>query len=143
MTKALEAYVSDLELQRKLAAKLEQQTLVYLSKSAELRPGIVLAEVQSEHWLTRSWRPVLMLIFMSFLLLVGLVLPLADLVTGYRLPFEPRWQLLPAGFWDFLTVGMGGYIGGRSLEKVTGLVMAAPPKAIENAGKPRKNHSRS
>ena len=122
VTKALEAYVSDLELRRKLAAELEQQTLAYLSKSAELGAGIVLAEVQSEHWLTRSWRPLLMLVLIGFLLLVGLILPLADLLSGSRVPFEPRWQLLPAGFWDFLTIGMGGYIGGRSLEKVAGMV---------------------
>lgn len=122
VTKALEAYVSDLELRRKLAAELEQQTLAYLSKSAELGAGIVLAEVQSEHWLTRSWRPLLMLVLIGFLLLVGLILPLADLVAGRSVPFEPRWQLLPAGFWDFLTIGMGGYIGGRSLEKVARMV---------------------
>ena len=124
VTKALEAYVSDLELRRKLAAELEQQTLAYLSKSAELGAGVVLAEVQSEHWLTRSWRPLLMLVLIGFLLLVGLILPLADLLSGSRVPFEPRWQLLPAGFWDFLTIGMGGYIGGRSLEKVAGMVTA-------------------
>ena len=88
---------------------------------------MVLAEVQSEHWLTRSWRPVLMLILMGFLLLVGLILPLADLVIGHTVPFQPRWQLLPAGFWDFLAIGMGGYIGGRSLEKVAGMVTSAIP----------------
>ena len=127
VTKALDAYVSDLELRRKLAAELEQQTLVYLSKSAELGTGVVMAEVQSEHWLTRSWRPVLMVILMGFLLLAGLILPLADLAAGHTVPFQPRWQLLPVGFWDFLAVGMGGYIGGRSLEKVAGMVTAAIP----------------
>lgn len=129
VTRVLDAYVTDLELRRKLAAELEQQSLAFLTKSAELGAGIVLAEVQSEHWLTRSWRPVLMVLLMAFLLLAGLILPLADLVAGRTLPFEPRWQLLPSGFWDFLSIGMGGYIGGRSLEKVAGMVMpqsAAP-----------------
>ena len=41
--------------------------------------------------------------------------------------------MLPQGFWDFLAIGMGGYIGGRSLEKVAGAVTAvverkAPPR---------------
>ena len=35
-----------------------------------------------------------------------------------------RWQALPEGFWQFLTVGAGGYIGGRSLEKVADAVKA-------------------
>lgn len=123
VTRILEAHVKDVELRRKLAADLEHQTLAYLSKSAELGAGVVLAEVQSEHWLTRSWRPLLMVVLMGFLILAGLVLPLADLLAGRALPFEPRWQMLPAGFWDFLSIGMGGYIGGRSLEKAAGMFM--------------------
>lgn len=124
LTKVLDAYVSDLELRRKLAAELEQQTISYFSHEAELGTGVVMAEVQSEHWLSRSWRPLLMLVLMGFLLLVGFILPLADLFAGRTIPFLPRWQSLPEGFWQFLTVGMGGYIGGRSLEKVAGVVSA-------------------
>lgn len=122
LNKVLDAYVSDLELRRKLAAELEQQFMAHLNKATELGAGVVMAEVQSEHWLTRSWRPMLMLILMAFLVIVGLLLPLADLAAGKPVPFAPRWNLLPTGFWDFLAVGMGGYIGGRSLEKVAGMV---------------------
>ncbi|MFO1122510.1 MAG: 3TM-type holin [Hyphomicrobiales bacterium] len=125
IAKVLDAYVSDLELRRKLAAELEQQVLSQLSKSAELGAGVVMAEVRSEHWLTRSWRPVLMLMLMGFLMIVGLLLPLADLVAGTPLRFEPRWNLLPPGFWDFLSLGVGGYVGGRSLEKVATAIFAA------------------
>ena len=129
LNKVLDAYISDTELRRKLAAELETQFMTHLSKSNELGAGIVLAETQSEHWLTRSWRPILMLILVGFLVVVGLLLPLADMIAGREIPFEPRWQLLPAGFWDFLSVGMGGYIGGRSLEKVAGLVFPERPAA--------------
>ena len=122
LTKVLDAHVADVELRRKLAAELETQFMAHLGKSAELGAGIVLTEIKSEHWLTRSWRPILMLLLMGFLVIVGILLPLLDLWAGHPVPFEPRWQLLPAGFWDFLSVGMGGYIGGRSLEKVMGLV---------------------
>lgn len=129
--KVLEAYVGDLELRRKLAAELEQQALSYVSRTAELGAGVVMAEVQSEHWLSRNWRPMLMVLLMGFLVVIGLLLPLADLLAGRTIPFAPRWHLLPEGFWQFLTVGMGGYIGGRSLEKVAGAiaVKAAPRKS--------------
>ena len=126
LAKVLDAYVSDVELRRKLAAEIEKQTLGYLTRTAELGADVVMAETTSGNWLSRSWRPLLMLMLMGFLLLVGFVLPVADLIAGHRVPFEPRWQSLPEGFWQFLTVGAGGYIGGRSLEKVTG---AAAPKA--------------
>lgn len=127
VAKILEAYVSDLTLRRKLAAEIEAQTLGYFTRTVELGAEVVLAETNSEHWLSRSWRPLLMLMLMGFLLLVGFVLPLADLVAGHRVAFEPRWQALPEGFWQFLTVGAGGYIGGRSLEKVAGTAKARRP----------------
>lgn len=122
LAKILDAHVSDLELRRKLTAEIERQTLGYFTRTAELGAGVVMAETNSEHWLSRSWRPLLMLILMGFLILVGFVLPVADLIVGHRVAFEPRWQALPEGFWQFLTVGAGGYIGGRSLEKVADAV---------------------
>ncbi len=118
VSKILDAYIKDTELRRKLEADLHTRLLEHLGKSLALQQSIVLAEVNSEHWLTRSWRPILMLSLLAFLGFVGLVLPLADLVAGHTLPFNPRWQVLPEGFWDFLSVGVGGYIGGRSLEKI-------------------------
>ena len=83
-----------------------------------------MAEVNSEHWLTRSWRPILMVLLMGFLVLTGLILPTGDLILGRFIPFNPHWQAIPPAFWEFLTIGMGGYIGGRSLEKIAGQVLA-------------------
>jgi hypothetical protein len=118
INKIIEGYVSDLELRRKLKAELEMSLVSHLGKSLELEQAVVLAEIKSEHWLTRSWRPMLMLVLIAFLIFVGFVLPMADLLAGRTLPFNPRWTALPNGFWDFLSVGVGGYIGGRSVEKV-------------------------
>lgn len=131
LAKILDAYVSDVELKQRLAAEIERQTLGYFTRTAELGAGVVMAETRSDHWLSRSWRPLLMLLMMGFLVLMGAVLPLADLIAGHRIAFEPRWQSLPEGFWQFLTVGAGGYIGGRSLEKV-----AATAKPPHRAGFP-------
>jgi hypothetical protein len=121
LNKIIESYVSDLELRRKLAAELETNMITHLGKSLELQQAIVLAEVKSEYWLTRSWRPLLMVLMMNFLMVAGLFLPLADLLVGQPIPFNPRWNTLPDGFWNFLSVGVGGYIGGRSVEKIANL----------------------
>lgn len=128
VNKALDAFVKDNELKRKLQADLELKLVDHLGKSQDLQQAIVLAEVNSEHWLTRSWRPILMLSLLGFLAFVGLFLPIADLLAGQTLPFNPRWQLLPAPFWDFLSVGVGGYIGGRSLEKIAAQSFLAKPR---------------
>ena len=128
VNKVLEAYIKDTELRRKLQADLEIKLTEHMGKSLELQQAIVLAETRSEHWLSYSWRPILMLTLMGFLLLVGLFLPLADLILGRAVPFNPRWQSLPPQFWEFLSIGVGGYIGGRSLEKIAGQVLAPKPR---------------
>lgn len=135
VAKIIDAHIADVALRRKLAAEMEQQVQAHLTRTAELGQTVVLAEVQSEHWLSRSWRPMLMLLLMGFLLLAGLILPLADAIAGRTIPFTPRWQMLPQGFWDFLAVGMGGYIGGRSLEKVAGAVTAAAERKAAPRGR--------
>ncbi len=123
VSKALDGYIKDVELRRKLQAELETRLTEHVDKAMVLEQQVVLAEVNSEHWLSRSWRPILMLSLLGFLGLVGVILPVLDWAVGYAVPFNPRWQNLPPQFWDFLTVGVGGYIGGRSLEKVAQQVL--------------------
>ena len=118
VNKALDGYIKDVELRRKLEAELEQQLMSHMGRALEHETSVVLAEVNSEHWLTRSWRPILMLTLLGFIVLVGMVLPLIDGLAGGPVPFNPRWQALPPEFWQFLSVGVGGYVGGRSLEKI-------------------------
>ena len=138
LARIIEAHVADVELRRKLAAEMERQVLAQAAREAELGQAVVLAETQSEHWLSRSWRPLLMLLMMGFLLLAGLILPLADVLAGRTIPFSPRWQMLPQGFWDFLAVGMGGYIGGRSLEKVAGAIAGSRIAPANGAAQSRR-----
>jgi Holin of 3TMs, for gene-transfer release len=128
VSKVLDAVVKDQELRRKLQADLELKLTEHLGKTEELEQAIVLAEIKSEHWLTRSWRPILMLTLLSFIVFVGLIIPLLDVVVGAPVPFNPRWQALPPQFWDFLSIGVGGYIGGRTLEKVAGQVLSPRPR---------------
>ena len=118
ITKALDAFVKDQELRRKLEADLQGKLTEHLGKSEELGQAVVLAEIKSEDWLTRNWRPMVMLTLMGFIVFVGLVIPALDFVFGHPVVFNPRWNALPPQFWDFLSIGVGGYIGGRTLEKV-------------------------
>jgi hypothetical protein len=128
LSSIIDAYVADVELRRKLKADLEASLLDHLSKSEELQQTIVTTEIKSDNWLASSWRPILMLVLMGFLVLVGLVIPTLDWMVGHKIPYQPRWNDLPDGFWEFLSVGVGGYIGGRSLEKISGQVFGAVAK---------------
>jgi hypothetical protein len=124
VNKVLDGYIKDVELRRKLQAELEARLTEHADKALALEQQVVLAEVNADHWLSRSWRPILMLSLTGFLGWVGLILPVLDWIVGFPVPFNPRWQSLPPQFWDFLMIGVGGYIGGRSLEKVAGQVLA-------------------
>jgi Holin of 3TMs, for gene-transfer release len=128
ISKVLDAYVKDQELRRKLEADLQGKLTEHLGKSEELGQAVVLAEIKSEDWLTRNWRPLVMLTLMGFIVFVGLVIPFLDFVFGSPVTFNPRWAALPPQFWDFLSIGVGGYIGGRTLEKVAGQVIAPKGK---------------
>ena len=131
LAKLLESHVKDRATRQALEADLKRQLTSHLTEALALQQSVVLAEVTSEHWLTRSWRPLLMCLLMGFLLLTGLVLPLADLILGRVIPFNPHWQAIPPAFWDFLTIGMGGYIGGRSLEKIAGAILGGAKRQAE------------
>jgi hypothetical protein len=83
---------------------LEQET-----KVLEAQASIVKAEAKGDSWLQRNWRPLLMLSF-TLILVNNFII----------LPYVPEAQPLefPAGFWSLLTIGVGGYVGLRSWEKV-------------------------
>jgi len=71
---------------------------------------IITAEAQGNSWLQRSWRPITMLVFLA-------------LVVCDSFAWLPN-KLAPQA-WTLLQIGLGGYVAGRSLEKVAAPVAAA------------------
>ena len=67
------------------------------------RASVVRDEVKGT-WLQRSWRPLVMLVF-AVIILIGTFTSLPILADTSR-------------FWDLLEIGLGGYVGGRSGEKM-------------------------
>lgn len=87
-----------------------QITLAAMNEGAKELEGaikVITAEAQGESWLQRNWRPLLMLWF-------------AGLVGAHWLGFTP--PNLPSdvviNLLDIVQVGVGGYVLGRSAEKV-------------------------
>ncbi len=74
-----------------------------LQEMKELQASLIKAEMGG-NWLQRSWRPLTMLAF------VGVVL-----IATF---FEVKLNKVPEDFWQLLMIGMGGYIGGRTIEKI-------------------------
>jgi Holin of 3TMs, for gene-transfer release len=120
LSSVIDAYVSDVELRRKLKAELEAKVIDHLGEAMAAERDVITAEVSSEHWLTRSWRPLLMLLAMAIIAFYGLGLPAIEALAGHAIVFRPRWSDIPPDMWDLLTIGIGGYVGGRSVEKIAG-----------------------
>ena len=80
----------------------------FLTKVIDAQASVLAAEAQSKSWLTQSWRPIVMLSFAGILI--------------YTFFFGPMFSLptteLPPDLWTLLQVGIGGYVGGRSIEKL-------------------------
>lgn len=87
------------KMQNEMASKL----LEYESKLMDAQASIIRAEAQGASFLQRNWRPITMLTF-----LVLVVCDSFGLLT-FRLSDEA---------WGLLKIGLGGYVIGRSAEKV-------------------------
>ena len=84
-------------------ADLLGKTLDVMNGVLQIQSNVVIAEAQGGSWLQRSWRPIMMLSF--------LVLIILEATGALKMP-------LPEDMWLVIKVGLSGYIGGRSLEKI-------------------------
>ena len=114
----IDKLIPDPTLKAKLKAEIEAKTLAHEDEVIKTQRDILISELSQGSLLTRSWRPVLMYMIILFLLVYGLMLPIVDLFTTQPVVFSPRWREIPDGLWNLLGLGVGGYVGGRSLEKI-------------------------
>ena len=92
------------ELQSAFTVKLTELDSQFAAEQAK----VVIAEAQSESWLTRNWRPILMLTFTYIIAHNYIIAPV------FSAPSLP----IPDQMWELLKLGIGGYIGGRSAEYI-------------------------
>lgn len=86
--------------------------LSHAEKIASLQSQIVLGEIQGRSWLQRNWRPLLML---TVVLILFNNFVLAPYFQAFGAPGV--YLDLPTELYGLMTVGVGGYIGGRTYEK--------------------------
>lgn len=78
----------------------------------KMQTDIIIAEAKG-NWLQRSWRPILMLSFGFIVIYTKFISQLtSQLITPV---LEPE-------FWSLLKLGIGGYVIGRSGEKIAAIV---------------------
>ena len=97
----------------KLKAKNDLTQIVTdaINQSTSYQRDVLVAELQG-NWLQRSWRPILMLAFGFIVVYSKFIAP------AFHLPNA----VLEDNFWNLMQLGIGGYVVGRSVEKVADTV---------------------
>lgn len=83
--------------------QMAQKVLGYETQLMQAQAKVITAEAQGASWLQRSWRPITMLTFLALVCFDAFGL------LEFRLS-EQAWSLLQ--------IGLGGYVVGRSAEKI-------------------------
>ena len=81
------------------------------------RSDVIQAEAKSDSWMASNWRPILMLTFTAIVAMNWLILPVVSWFGPHLVPL-----VLPPDMWALLKIGVGGYIVGRSGEKITNIM---------------------
>ena len=89
-------------------AKLTEIVTSKLTELASYQKEVLVTELQGSK-LQRNWRPIVMLAFAFIVVYAKFIAPAFDLPNAE----------LETHFWKLLELGIGGYVIGRSLEKVT------------------------
>lgn len=88
----------------KIKSELAYTIMQHLDKITEAQRDVLLSESKG-NWLQRSWRPIVMLAYSS-IVIIGIFIEIPILANE-------------SPFWDILQLGLGGYVIGRSAEKIT------------------------
>lgn len=110
--------IPDKSLRDQLKHDIQSQLLNNETALAKAASTIIVAEAQGESWMQRNWRPSLMFLIMGLLVFNGVMVPLVEVFFAVDLPILEAWKAIPSQMWTLLQIGLGGYIVGRSGEKI-------------------------
>lgn len=98
---------------QQLQNELSMEIIRNSSQIEQAAAAVVKSEAESKHWITAAWRPITMLTFVTIIANNYLLVPWLQ-VFGLPAVSLP----IPPDMWTLLQIGLGGYIVGRSSEKV-------------------------
>ena len=98
----------------KAEAEAMRQLLEHQGEIEAAAAKIINTEAASTHWLAANWRPLTMLVF------VGLIVARW---FGWAAPGLSEAEYLK--LWSIVEFGLGGYVVGRSVEKVAPAIASA------------------
>lgn len=110
----VDQFVTDKDEANKIKASIMQRMQESADAQIKEKSKIIRAEAAGGY-LQRNWRPILMLVIVTIVANNYLIAPYLQAMFG---PETALSLELPERLWDLMTLGVGGYIAGRSGEKM-------------------------
>jgi len=106
--------VKDKDLAEQLEHDLTVTVMQHATRELEVQRDVLVSETGGTG-LKAQWRPITMLVFVAIVANNYIIAPYIGLFFGaeYRLELA-----MPEQLWSLLQIGLGGYVVGRSAEKV-------------------------
>lgn len=106
------------ELKREqLKSQLQTAVIEKANELERIAADVVRSEAASQHWLAANWRPITMLVFVALIVARWM---------GYTAPGMTEVEYVSV--YELMKIGLGGYVIGRSAEKVAPMIAAAMKK---------------
>lgn len=100
-----------------IQARMQEALIANQAQIEAAAADVIRTEAEGESWLQRNWRPLTMMVFVG--LIVGKWL-------GYTAPGVS--EALELRLLGLIEIGLGGYVIGRSVEKVAPVIAGALKK---------------
>ena len=101
----------------KAEAEVMSQLLTHQAEIESAAAKIINTEAASQHWLAANWRPLTMLTFVALIVARWF---------GYAAPDLSEAEYIK--LWSIVEFGLGGYVVGRSVEKIAPTIAQAMKK---------------
>jgi len=105
--------IPDKDLAAQLSTQIEALIINADTSVVTEQAGVIKAEAQGESWLQRNWRPITMMVFVAIVANNFIIAPYAQGIVHESVSLPT-----PPDLWELIKIGLGGYVVGRSAEKM-------------------------
>ena len=106
-------FVEDKDKANELETAIKNKLIGLEQEVVRAQRDTIVAEANSQSFIARNWRPIMMLTFVFIIANNYILFPYVQLFGGTALELE-----IPDAMWGLLKIGVGGYVMGRRGEKM-------------------------
>ena len=113
VTNLVGQFIEDKDKANELETAIKRKLLSLEQSVIDAQKEVIVAEATSQSFIARNWRPIMMLTFVFIIANNYIFFPYISLFGGTAMVLE-----IPPDMWGLLKIGVGGYVIGRSGEKM-------------------------